>query len=230
MNSMNSIKELGKKSAANKAAEFVESGMIVGLGSGSTVYYAVIRLGELVRDGLDITCISTSSVTTALARECGIKLIRLEDTNTIDLTIDGADEIDSHLNGIKGGGGALLFEKIVALYSEKNIWIADSSKLVETLGKFPLPLEVIPFGHERVLRILDEMKLNPAVRMKDGQVFKTDSGNITIDLSAGDIKDPQLLDRELKLITGVVETGIFCGIADLAVLAEGENIRILDKT
>lgn len=230
MNSMNSIKELGKKSAASKAAEFVESGMTVGLGSGSTVYYAVVRLGELVRDGLNVTCVSTSSITTSLARECGIKLIRLEDTSTIDLTIDGADEIDSHLNGIKGGGGALLFEKIVALYSEKNIWIADSSKLVKTLGKFPLPLEVIPFGHERVLRILDEMKLNPSVRMKDNQVFKTDSGNITIDLNTGEINDPQSLDKELKLITGVVETGIFCGIADLAVLAEGENIRILDKT
>mgnify|MGYP001160650156 CR=1 FL=1 len=230
MNSMSNIKELGKKSAANKAVEFVEDGMTVGLGSGSTVYYAVIRLGELVKEGLNITCVSTSSTTTALAKECGIKLIRLDETNSIDLTIDGADELDSQLNGIKGGGGALLFEKIVALYSEKNIWIADSSKLVDTLGKFPLPLEVIPFGHERVFRILNEMDLNPVIRIKDNQIFKTDSGNIIIDLNTGSIKDPQALDKELKLITGVVETGIFCGIADLAVLAEAENIRILDKT
>jgi ribose 5-phosphate isomerase A len=229
MNSMCNIKELGKKSAANKAAEFVENGMTVGLGSGSTVYYAVIRLGELVKDGLNIKCVSTSSSTSELAKECGIKLIRLEEIGSIDLTIDGADEIDNELNGIKGGGGALLFEKIVALHSKRNIWIADSSKLVETLGQFPLPLEVIPFGHERVLRILSEMNLNPVVRTKDNQVFKTDSGNITIDLNTGPIKDPHSLDKELKLITGVVETGIFCGIADMALLADGENIRILVK-
>lgn len=230
MNVLKSKIELGKKSAANKAVEYVESGMTVGLGSGSTVYYSIVRLGELVKNGLDISCVSTSSTTSALASECGVKLIRLEEANFIDLTIDGADEIDFHLNGIKGGGGALLFEKIIALCSKRNIWIADSSKLVDTLGKFPLPLEVIPLGHERVLKILDEMNLNPVVRIKDNQVYKTDSGNIIIDLQAGEIHDPRSLDKELKLLTGIVETGIFCGIADMAILAEGENIRILDKT
>jgi ribose 5-phosphate isomerase A len=178
---------------------------------------------------LDIKCVSTSSTTSSLAKECGIKLIELSETDSIDLTIDGADEIDPQLCGIKGGGGALLFEKIVALNSKRNIWIADSSKLVETLGKFPLPIEVIPFGSQRVFRILNEMNLNPVIRKKDNQVYKTDSGNIIMDLNTGAISDPQVLDRELKLISGVVETGIFCGIADMAVLADGENIRILVK-
>jgi ribose 5-phosphate isomerase A len=145
-------KELGKKTAAYKAAEYIKQGMTVGLGSGSTVYHVIIRVGELVRDGLEIKCVSTSSSTSNLAKENGIKLIGLDETDSIDLTIDGADEIDPQLCGIKGGGGALLFEKIVALSSKRNIWIADTSKLVDTLGKFPLPVEVIPFGHRRVFR------------------------------------------------------------------------------
>lgn len=221
--------ELGKKTAAYKAAEYIEQGMTVGLGSGSTVYHVITRIGELVKEGLDIKCVSTSSTTSSLANQHEIKLIDLSETDSIDLTIDGADEIDPQLCGIKGGGGALLFEKIVALNSKRNIWIADSSKLVETLGKFPLPIEVIPFGSQRVFRILNEMNLNPVIRKKDNQVYKTDSGNIIMDLNTGAISDPQVLDRELKLISGVVETGIFCGIADMAVLADGENIRILVK-
>jgi ribose 5-phosphate isomerase A len=229
MNNESDLKELGKRAAAHRAVEFVHSGMTVGLGSGSTVYYAVLRLGELAREGLDITCVSTSSSTSKLAAECGLKLIGLDDAEFIDITIDGADEVDSHLNGIKGGGGALLFEKIVALYSKMNIWIADSSKLVSTLGKYPLPVEVVPFGHKRVFRIMEEMKLNPDIRIRDNSVYRTDSNNLIFDLHIGQIDDAARLDKELKLINGVVETGIFCNIADLAVLAEGENIKILDK-
>jgi ribose 5-phosphate isomerase A len=223
-------KELGKKTAAYKAAEYIKQGMTVGLGSGSTVYHVIIRVGELVRDGLEIKCVSTSSSTSNLAKENGIKLIGLDETDSIDLTIDGADEIDPQLCGIKGGGGALLFEKIVALSSKRNIWIADTSKLVDTLGKFSLPVEVIPFGHRRVLHILEDMKLNPVIRKKDGSIYKTDSGNLIMDLSIGAISDPGRLDKELKLINGVVETGIFCGIADMAIIADGEAVEVIVRS
>ena len=229
MPELSDYKELGKKTAAYRAAEFVEPGMTVGLGSGSTVYYAVARLGELAGDGLKILCVSTSAVTTRLAIECGLTLAGLEEIETIDITIDGADEIDRDLNGIKGGGGALLFEKIVALYSKKNIWIADSSKLVDVLGKFPLPVEVVPFGYKRVLSILEKMKLNPVIRQKGNVPYRTDSNNYIMDLYADRIKDPAGLDREIKLISGVVETGIFFNIADLAVIADGDEVTILDK-
>lgn len=223
-------KELGKKTAAYKAAEYIKQGMTVGLGSGSTVYHVIIRIGELVRDGLEIKCVSTSSSTSGLANHHGIELIELSETDSIELTIDGADEIDPQLCGIKGGGGALLFEKIVALSSKRNIWIADTSKLVDTLGKFSLPVEVIPFGHRRVLHILEDMKLNPVIRKKDGSIYKTDSGNLIMDLSIGAISDPGRLDKELKLINGVVETGIFCGIADMAIIADGEAVEVIVRS
>ena len=126
--------------------------MTVGLGSGSTVFFAIKKIGELVRAGLNIRAVSTSDATTQLAQSEGIKLISIDDAGEIDITIDGADEADSSFNGIKGGGGALLFEKIVALSSKKNIWIIDSAKLVDRLGKFPLPVEVIPFGYKRVFK------------------------------------------------------------------------------
>lgn len=221
------IKELGKKTAAYKAAEYIEQGMTVGLGSGSTVYHVIVRVGELVKEGLEIKCVSTSSSTSSLANQHGIELIELSETDSIDLTIDGADEIDPQLCGIKGGGGALLFEKIVALNSKRNIWIADSSKLVDTLGKFPLPVEVIRFGHRRVFRILEDMKLNPVIRKKGESIYKTDSGNLIMDLNVGAINEPAELDKELKLINGVVETGIFCGIADMAIIADGEAIEVI---
>lgn len=224
------IKDLGKKTSAYKAAEYIEKGMTVGLGSGSTVFHVIVRVGELVKEGLEIKCVSTSSSTSALAKECGIKLIELSETDSIDLTIDGADEIDPKLCGIKGGGGALLFEKIVALNSKRNIWIADSSKLVDTLGKFPLPVEVIPFGHRRVFRILEDKNLNPVIRKRDGSIYQTDSGNLIMDLNIGTISEPDKLDKDLKLINGVVETGIFCGIADMAIIAEGEAIEVIVRS
>ncbi|HMQ69513.1 MAG TPA: ribose 5-phosphate isomerase A, partial [Ignavibacteria bacterium] len=150
--------------------------MIVGLGSGSTVFFTIKKLGELVSAGLNIKCVSTSSSTTRIAQESGIEIITLDSVNEIDLTIDGADEVDREFNGIKGGGGALLFEKIVALYSRKNIWIVDSEKLVHQLGKYPLPVEVIPFGHKRVFEIMRGSDLNPVIRKKADEIYYTDSG------------------------------------------------------
>ncbi|MGB4851707.1 MAG: ribose-5-phosphate isomerase RpiA [Ignavibacteria bacterium] len=218
-----------KKLAAEKAVEFVKDGMIVGIGTGSTVFYAIKKLGELVQNGLNISAVSTSDSTTKLAGAEGIRLINLDKAVRPDINIDGADEADRNFNGIKGGGGALLFEKIVALSSVKNIWIIDSSKNVEHLGKFPLPVEVIPFGYKRVLNIFKEMKYNPELRIKNNNSFLTDSGNFILDLHLEKIEDAGILDKEIKLITGVVETGLFINIADVIITGKNNSVEILRK-
>lgn len=218
-----------KKLAAEKAVEFVKDGMIVGIGTGSTVFYAIKKLGELVQNGLNISAVSTSDSTTKLAGAEGIRLINLDKAVRPDINIDGADEADRNFNGIKGGGGALLFEKIVALSSVKNIWIIDSSKNVEHLGKFPLPVEVIPFGYKRVLNIFKEMKYNPELRIKNNNSFLTDSGNFILDLHLEKIEDAGILDKEIKLITGVVETGLFINIADVIITGKNNSYEILRK-
>lgn len=222
-------KNIEKKAAAERAVDFVKDGMTVGLGSGSTVFFAIKKIGELVRAGLNIRAVSTSDATTQLAQSEGIKLISIDDAGEIEITIDGADEADSSFNGIKGGGGALLFEKIVALSSKKNIWIIDSAKLVDRLGKFPLPVEVIPFGYKRVFKIIDEMKLNPVIRKKNDDLYFTDSGNLIFDLNIGEIKDPVKLNEELKLINGIVETGLFINIADTIVVGRSNSSEIIIK-
>ncbi|MBL0107773.1 MAG: ribose-5-phosphate isomerase RpiA [Ignavibacteria bacterium] len=218
-----------KKLAAEKAVEFVKDGMIVGIGTGSTVFFAIKKLGELVRNGLNISAVSTSDSTTKLAGAEGIRLINLDKAVRPDINIDGADEADRNFNGIKGGGGALLFEKIVALSSAKNIWILDSSKNVEHLGKFPLPVEVIPFGYKRVLNIFKEMKYNPELRIKNNNPYLTDSGNYILDLHLEKIEDAGILDKEIKLITGVVETGLFINIADVIITGKNNSVEILRK-
>ena len=218
-----------KKLAAEKAVEFVKDGMIVGIGTGSTVFYAIKKLGELVQNGLNISAVSTSDSTTKLAGAEGIRLINLDKAVRPDINIDGADEADRNFNGIKGGGGALLFEKIVALSSVKNIWIIDSSKNVEHLGKFPLPVEVIPFGYKRVLNIFKEMKYYPELRIKNNNPYLTDSGNYILDLHLEKIEDAGILDKEIKLITGVVETGLFINIADVIITGKNNSVEILRK-
>ncbi len=218
-----------KKSAAGKAAEFVKDGMVIGLGTGTTVYYAVLKLGELVKQGLNLKAVSTSDTTTQLAMSSGITLISIDEVAGIDLTIDGADEVDKNLNGIKGGGGALLFEKIVALSSKKNIWIVDSGKYVNKLGKFPLPVEVIPFGYKRVISKLESMNLNPVIRKTGSSFYFTDSGNYILDLHTGELDDLKKLNEEIKLEVGVVETGLFIGIADTLIVARNNNIELYNK-
>lgn len=222
-------KDLEKKFAVEKAAGFIEDGMTVGLGTGSTVFFAISKLGELVKEGLNIKVVSTSNATTTLAQSMGIKLISIDEVNEIDVTLDGADEVDRSFDGIKGGGGALLFEKIVALYSKLNIWIVDSGKLVERLGKFPVPVEVIPFGYKRVLEKLKSMNVNPEMRMKDGVIFFTDSGNYIIDLHLKQIDNAEKLNNDLKLINGIVETGLFINIADRIVIGKDDSTEILKK-
>ncbi|MEO8447697.1 MAG: ribose 5-phosphate isomerase A, partial [bacterium] len=147
----------------------------------------------------------------------------------IDITIDGADEADKNFDGIKGGGGALLFEKIVALNSKKNIWIIDSGKMVDKLGKFPLPIEVVPFGFKRVMKMFEEKNYKPVMRRKGDELYFTDSGNYIIDLYLNEINDASKLNEEIKMVAGVIETGLFINIADMIIVGRNNIVEIINK-
>jgi len=218
-----------KEWAAEAATEYVKNGMIVGLGSGSTSEFAVKKLGKMVRAGLSIRGIPTSDVTKNLAENEGIPLIDFSETMFIDLTIDGADEIDSELNMIKGGGAALLKEKIVASSSKEEIIIVDSKKYVKQLGKFPLPVEVIPFGWEVTFNQLEKIGGSPDLRLDQGQPLLTDHGNFIIDCNFYQISDAAKLEQRLNMIPGVVENGLFVGLCSKMILADGEKIVVKEK-
>lgn len=218
-----------KQLAAEKSIEYIKDGMTLGLGTGSTVFYLVNKLAELVKQGLNVTCVSTSNQTSELAKNLGIKIVNLNEVAFIDLTIDGADEVDPNLNGIKGGGGALLFEKIVAKVSKKVIWIVDSSKFVNHLGKFPLPVEIIQFGSKFLLHRFDELGFNPELRKRDENIFITDSGNFIVDLHLNKITDPISLEAEIKMMQGVVEVGLFNNIADEVIIGKNNSTEILKR-
>jgi len=218
-----------KQLAAEKSIEFIKDGMILGLGTGSTVFFLVNRLAESIKQGLKVKCVSTSNQTSTLAKSLGIEIIDLNEVAYIDLTIDGADEVDKNLNGIKGGGGALLFEKIVAKASMKVIWIVDSSKFVEQLGKFPLPVEVVPFGSNHVFRKFLESGYNPTKRKNGEHNFITDSGNEIIDLQLNKIEDSIKLENEVKLLPGVVEVGLFNNIADIVIIGRENSTEIISR-
>ncbi|CUH65667.1 Ribose-5-phosphate isomerase A [Thalassovita gelatinovora] len=217
--------------AAKKSVEFVEDGMRVGLGTGSTAAWMVRCLGELVReDGLKIRGVPTSTRTAALAREVGIEVISLDEARWLDLTIDGADEFDGEFNLIKGGGGALLQEKIVATASDRMIVISDVSKEVENLGAFPLPVEVIPFGWqtskalvEEMLDSMDVLGQSSTLRMNGDSPFFTDEGNHIIDLHLTRIGNPRQLAMVLNQIPGVVENGLFIDICDTVIVGFGDG-------
>jgi ribose 5-phosphate isomerase A len=230
--------ENAKFVCARRAAEFVESGMSVGLGTGSTAAWLVRRLGERVREeGLRIRGVPTSTRTAELAREEGIEVITLDDAGWLDLTIDGADEFDPAFNLIKGGGGALLQEKIVATASDRMVVIADRGKAVAQLGAFPLPVEVTPFGWRTTEALigdcLEGMQVDgreTALRMAGGKPFVTDEGNHIVDLRLGRIGDPRRLARALNQIPGVVENGLFIGICDTVVLGhEDGRVEVLSR-
>lgn len=218
-----------KQLAAEKSTEFIESGMILGLGTGSTVLFMLNKLGEMVKGGLEVKCVSSSVQTTKIAKNLNIPLVSLNDIDHIDLTIDGADEVDLNLNGIKGGGGALLFEKIIASLSNKVIWIVDSKKLVKKLGHFPLPIEVIPFCANHIFKKFDDLGYKPVKRLLNNKSFLTDSGNEIIDLHTGEIKNPLNLEKEIKLLTGVVEVGLFINIADFVIVGRENSTEILSR-
>jgi ribose 5-phosphate isomerase A len=217
--------------AAKRAVDFVEDGMKVGLGTGSTAAWMVRCLGEMVRqDGLKIQGVPTSTRTAELARQVGIEVISLDEAKWLDLTIDGADEFDADLDLIKGGGGALLQEKIVATASDRMIVIADAAKEVSTLGAFPLPVEVIPFGWQTTKALIEEMLENVDVlsrqttlRMNGEAPFVTDEGNFIVDLHLGRIGNPRQLSMVLNQIPGVVENGLFIDICDIVVIGHGDG-------
>lgn len=208
-----------KKLVGDKAATYVKDNMTVGLGTGSTAKFMVDAVARRVEEeGLNLTFVSTSSVTEKQAKELGLNVKDLEEVDEIDLTIDGADEISPDFQGIKGGGGALLFEKIVATNSKKNLWIVDDSKMVETLGQFPLPVEVVTLGSEHLFKQFEELGYKPEYRMDKEDKFKTDAGNIIIDLHLETIKEPKHLAQELSQMVGVVEHGLFIDIVDQVIV------------
>jgi ribose 5-phosphate isomerase A len=225
-----------KRQAAARALDDVRDGMRLGLGTGSTAKHFVELLGEKVRAGLNVVGVPTSEATRADALRCGVPLTTLDEIDRLDLTVDGADEVDAALDLIKGGGGALLREKIVASASDRMIVIADESKWVATLGRFPLPIEVIPFGLAATRRAIaracaesgdsGDMVLR---KSKDGQVFVTDGGHWIVDAHLTRIQDARRLAGLLSTIPGVVEHGLFVGLATKAILAGAQGIRVVER-
>jgi ribose 5-phosphate isomerase A len=225
-----------KRAAAARAVEFVRPGMRLGLGTGSTAKHFVELVGERVRGGLDIVAVPTSEATYVDAQRCGIPLTTLDETPDLDLTVDGADEIGPDLALIKGGGGALLREKIVAGASARMIVIADESKLVRALGRFPLPVEVASFGAEATRRAVE--KAVAAIqepgqitlrRGRDGHAFVTDGGHWIIDAALGRIDDPRAMAHALATVPGVMEHGLFIDLAHMAIVAGPDGVRIVER-
>lgn len=225
-----------KRRAAARALEDVQDGMRLGLGTGSTAKHFVELLGERVRDGLRVLGVPTSEATRLLAEQCGIPLTTLDAIDRLDLTVDGADEIDARLDLIKGGGGALLREKIVAAASDRMIVIADQSKFVERLGGFPLPIETVTFGLAATKRAISDVLANCGLagalevrKAGNGLVFVTDSGHSILDAHLGSIADASALAQGLAAIPGVVEHGLFIGLARTAILAGAAGVRVIER-
>jgi ribose 5-phosphate isomerase A len=226
-----------KRAAAARAVEFVRHGMRLGLGTGSTAKHFVELVGERVRAGLGIVAVPTSEATRADAERCGIPLTTLDETPELDLTVDGADEIAPDLSLIKGGGGALLREKIVAAASARMIVIADQSKWVATLGRFPLPIEVTPFGFSATRRALEKaiaaIGLSGPLTLRQGKVghpFVTDGGHWIIDAALDRIDNPQAVAHALSGIPGVMEHGLFVGLARSAIVAGPDGVKIIERS
>ncbi|MFH0300643.1 ribose-5-phosphate isomerase RpiA [Bradyrhizobium sp. 31Argb] len=225
-----------KRQAAARALQEVRDGMKLGLGTGSTAKHFVDLLGEKVRAGMKVVGVPTSEATRAQAEACGIALATLDEIDHLDLTVDGADEVDPALNLIKGGGGALLREKIVAAASDRMVVIADESKWVDPLGRFPLPIEVIPFGLAATKAVIGKAFAEAGVAGqmvlrtgKDGHVFVTDGGHWIVDAHLGRIGDAPRLAGLLSVIPGVVEHGLFIGLAGTVVLAGAQGIRVVER-
>ena len=204
-----------KEVVGKKAVDYVKDGMIVGLGTGSTVFYFVHALADKVREGLNIEMVSTSIQTVELAKSLGLTIKELEEIDRIDLAVDGVDEIDKDFNAIKGGGAALFREKIVADIAREVIWIYDESKDVEKLGNFNLPVEILPFGYSHTIRKMEEAGLNPVLRLKDGATLITDNNNYIVDLHLGYGFDIKAIKEKLESIVGVVEHGLFLNMCKL---------------
>jgi ribose 5-phosphate isomerase A len=228
--------EAQKRAAAARALDFVRSGMRIGLGTGSTAKHFVELLGERVAAGLDVVAVPTSEATRAQAARLGIALTTLDETPELELTVDGADEIAPDLTLIKGGGGALLREKIVATASARMVVIADESKYVAVLGRFPLPVEIAPFGAVATRRAVEAAAIGAGCpgaavlrKGKDGQVFVTDGGHWILDAHLQRIGDPRELAARLGAVPGVMEHGLFIGIARTAILAGADGVHFVER-
>jgi ribose 5-phosphate isomerase A len=226
-----------KRKAAERALSHVRTGMKLGLGTGSTARHFVDLLGEKVKAGLDVVCVPTSEETARQAAGLAIPLATLDEHPFLDITVDGADELDAELRLIKGGGGALLREKIVAMASDRMIVIADRSKLVTTLGRFPLPVEVVPFGLAATRQMIElvaaDVGCTGGITLRQtgaGVPFTTDGGHYILDCAFGAISEPESLAEALKFVPGVVETGLFIGVADLAIIAGPKGIEEIEAT
>ena len=225
-----------KRAVAAKALEYVQDGMKLGLGSGPTAEIFVEMLAPRVRGGEKLLCVPTSERTASLARKLGLTLASLDDLAPLDLTIDGADEADRNLDLIKGGGGMLLREKIVAASSRRMIVIADESKMVPRLGKFPLPVEVVEFGHKSTAQRLGKALAAAGyanapltLRQRDGQVFKTDGGNVIYDIALGSIQNAPKLAAAISVVPGVVEHGLFIGLATTLLIAGPGETEVVNR-
>ena len=217
----NAMKKLVAEEAVNR---YVKDGMTVGLGTGSTAKFMIERIGQLVAEGYDLTCTATSVQSEELAKSLGVKVVDLDEVGTLDITIDGADEVDPGMQLIKGLGGALLREKIVAAATEKEIIVADQSKLVDKLGmRTPLPVEVLKFGHKHTKFALEQQGCKAELRMKNGEPFVTDGGNYIYDCKFEAIEKPFFLESRLDVIPGVVENGLFLNTAYDVLIAKSDG-------
>ena len=219
-----------KEVVGKKAVEYVKDGMIVGLGTGSTVFYFVHALADRVKEGLNVEMVSTSIQTVELAKSLGLSIKDLEEIDHIDLAVDGVDEIDKDFNAIKGGGAALFREKIVADIAREVIWIYDESKDVEKLGNFNLPVEILPFGYSHTIRKMEEAGLNPVLRLKDGNTLITDNNNFIVDLHLGYGFDIKAVKEKLESIVGVVEHGLFLNMCKLCIKGTEHGAVIIENT
>lgn len=219
-----------KKRSAERAIEFVSDDHVVGLGTGSTARFAIEGLARRVREGLRIKCVPTSIATARMATEQGIPLVDLNDVSGIDIAIDGADEVDDDFNMIKGGGGALTREKLVALASVRRVIIVDETKQVKVLGaKWPVPIEVLPFAWRYSSAKIEALSGKPNIRLKDQKPFETDNGNYILDCHFGPISDAPALEKAVKLLPGVVECGLFIAIADVLVIGSDAQVEVKER-
>ncbi len=218
-----------KKQAALEAVKYIKDNMVVGLGTGSTAKHMIEAVGKLVADGMNLTCVPSSDATEKLAKQLGIKIVALDEIEKIDITIDGADEFDSDFQLIKGGGGALLREKILAWNTKYNIIIADSSKDVKKLGAFKLPVEVIPFATKQIVSFLEDEGLQPVQRMKGNDPYRTDENNNIIDIDILKVDDLKALEIKLLKVPGIVETGLFLDTTSLIIVGKEGGPEIKER-
>lgn len=212
-----------KELAGTHAAHYAKPGMLLGLGTGSTVYFTLLELGRMVREGLEITGVATSERTVEICKQEGIPLVEVHEVDALDVCMDGADEVNPQFDLIKGGGGALFREKRIASLAKERIIIVDESKMVQTLGAFPLPVEVVPFGWQHAYAEIQSVQGNPQLRMQKDKAYLTDNGNYILDCHFGKIGEPQSLDQQLKAMIGVVETGLFIQMTERVIIGKKDG-------